>query len=526
MSRSVLVRKLPSIGRLGGRSRFLALAPVAGGLALAIALPTAAATAATAAHTVPSAAKAMAAHKTAALPKSGIWTALSAGMTTEAPAPALWVAPNGVGWDVFPRQISPNVFTYEATQVGTAGKVVKAPADIFAAHWGSLEFPATLLGDAGKPLLVFSGESIAAGVYNRGCVYGALGGGTAKWALESWSLSANCVNPVAAAAESNANANVLAAAWPGGFPGGNGVLYRIGLSTVIPAVPADQHIALSKATAGQAGVVNDQAGNHHFYVAWTRIFSTPGSADGIYVKDVTANSVIRKAPGSGTASSSTDFPVFGTLPTVNRNAKGGGAYLAYCANKSPCPRLELWKVGAAKAMAVPSSANALGATLAQGPGGRIWVAWYNKQSNKVFVTRTNKAATRFGAVRSYATACIEDGLLGLGGSPLAKLDVGLSCVNSAAKQEQFVTQVLAGLSLSFPGTVHLGSKGVTVKITVTDAGDPVAGATVKFAGKTLKTNAKGQVSVALSASAKTGGYQISVTAPDYAAAGGSVSVKR
>jgi hypothetical protein len=523
MSRSVLVRKIRSLHRrgLGGRSRFLALAPVAAGLALTMALPATAATAKPAAPTAPAAAAA----KITALPKSGIWTALSAGMTTEAPEPALWVAPNGVGWDVFPRQISPNVYTYEAAQVGTSGKVIKAPADIFATHWGSLEFPATLLGVGTKPLLVFSGEQGTTGVYSRGCVYGALGGGTAKWTLEPWSLSANCVNPVAAAAESNASAKVLAAAWPGGFPGGNGVLYRIGTSAAIPALTLDQHIALTKATAGQAATVNDQAGNHHFYVAWTQVFSTPGSRDGIYVKDVTAGGVTRKAPGTGTASSSTDFPVFGRLAAVNRNAKGGGVYLAYCVNKTPCS-LALWKVGAAKAMAVPSSANAFGVTLAQGPGGRIWLAWYNKQSNKVYVTRTNKAATRFGAVRSYATPCIEDGLLGLGGSPLAKLDVGMSCLNNSLKQEQYVTQVLAGLSLSFPGTVHLGSTGATVKITVTDAGDPVAGATVKFAGKTLKTNAKGQVAVKLAASAKTGGYKISVTAPNYAAAGGSVSVKK
>src|SRR5947209_6876309 len=128
MSRSVLVRKIRSHG-LRGRSRFLVLAAVAGGLALAMALPATAATATPAAKSAP------AAPRTAALPKSGIWTGLSAGMTVESPPPALWVAPNGVGWDVFPRQIAPNVFTYEAVQVGTAGKVIKGPADIFAKHW-------------------------------------------------------------------------------------------------------------------------------------------------------------------------------------------------------------------------------------------------------------------------------------------------------------------------------------------------------------------------------------------------------
>jgi hypothetical protein len=519
MSRSVLVSKFRCLGRLGGRSRFLALAPVAGGLALAMALPATAATATPAAKSAPAAAKA--ARQAAALPKSGIWTVLSGGMTTESPAPAFWVAPNGVGWDVFPRQIAPNVFTYEATQVGTTGKVIKAPADIFATHWGTLEFPATLLGLGGKPLLVFSGEQGSTGAYSRGCVYGALGGGAAKWTLEPWSLSNNCLDSAAAAAESNPAGKVLAAAWPGG----SGVQYRTGASPAIPAAGADNQITLNKATATPAGMASDQAGNGHFYAAWAQIFSVPASADGIYVRDVTAG-VTRKAPGSGTASSETDFPVFARLATVNRNAKGGGVYVAYCANKSPCPRIELWKVGAAKAITVPASANAFGASLAQGPGGRIWVAWANKQSNKVFVARTNKAGTRFGPVRSYTTPCVEAGLLGLGGSPLAKLDVGLSCLDKALKQAEYVTQVLAGLSVSFPGTVHLGTKGVTVKITVTDAGDPVAGATVKFAGKTLKTNAKGQVSVALSKSAKTGGYKISVTAPNYAPAGGTVSVKK
>ena len=523
MAGSILVRNMRNLGRrsLGGRSRLLALAPVAGGLALAVALP------ATAATTTPArpAAPAAAAKKITALPKSGIWTALSAGMTVGNAAPAFWVAPNGVGWDVFPRQLpTPNTFTYEAAQVGTSGKVISGPADIFATHWGSLEFPATLLGAGARPLLVFSGQQGSTGPYSRGCVYGALGGGTAKWTLEPWSLSANCLNPVATAAESSASGKVLAAAWPGNFVGGNGVLYRIGASPAIPAASADQHIALAKATAGQSGMVSDQAGNGHFSVAWTQDFSSPGGRDGIYVKDVTANGVTRKAPGTGTVTSG-GFPQFARLAIVNRNGKGGGVYLAYCANKSPCS-LDLWRVGAAKAMAVPLSANAFGVSLAQGPGGRIWVAWYNNQTNKVYVTRTNMAATRFGAVRAYATPCAEGGMLGLGGSPLAKLDVGMSCLNNALKQEQYAAQVLAGLSLSFPGTVHLGSKGVTVKITVTDAGDPVPGATVKFAGKTLKTNAKGQVSVTLSASVRTGGYQIAVTAPNYAAAGAAVSVKR
>jgi hypothetical protein len=525
MSRPVLVRKARDPRHrhgLAGRFRLLALAPAAAGLAVAIAVPAAAAATATAAAHVGAPQRAA---RPAALPRSGIWTAVSAGMNAESPAPALWVAPNGVGWDVFPRQVGPNNFTYEAVQAGTSGKVIHGPADTFAAaHWGSLQSDPTLLGVGLEPLLIFAGLRGSSGVYSLGCVYGALGSPT-TWAVAPWTLSQSCVNPVPAAAESGPSAKVVAAAWPAGWVGGSGVSYRIGVSAAIPAKTADAHIALTKATAYQTGMAFDAGGNGHFYVAWTQVFSTPASSDGIYVKDVTAGTVTRRAPGTGTASSNTDFPGFARLATVARNVKGGGVYLAYCANKAPC-QLELWRVGAAKAMAVPASANALSATLAQGPGGRIWVAWSNKQSNKVYVARTNKAATRFGPVRGYATPCATSGLLGLGGSPLAKLDIGLSCLNNALKQEQFLTQVVAGLTVAFPGTVHLGTTGVTVTITVTDAGDPVAGATVTFAGKTLKTSTAGRVSVKLAASAKTGGYKVAVSAPYYAAAGGTVTVKR
>ncbi len=517
MSGPVLMRRSGVINR-GGRSRFRVLAPPVAGLAitLSLALPAAAVSAAPARP-----ASSLGVAPAAALPKLGIWTAVSAGMTAESPAPALWVAPNGLGWDVYPRQVGPNNFTYEAVQIGAGGSVTHGPADIFpGAHWGSLQFGPTLLGAGSKPLLAFSGQRGTSGPYSRGCVYGALGG-TSAWAVQPWTLSFNCVNPVSAAAESAPNAKVLAAAWPGG----SGINYRVGVSPVIPATSDDSHIALTKATAGQTGMTNDQLGNGHFYVAWTQVFSTPAGNDGIYVKDVTSGTT-RKAPGTGTVTSSTDFPVVARLAIVNRNVKSGGVYLAYCANKTPCS-LQLWKAGTAKALPVPSSANAYGVSLAQGPAGRIWVAWYNSQSNRVFVTRTNKAATRFGAVRSYATPCAEFGLLGLGGSPLAKLDIGLSCVNNAQlKDEQFITQVLAGLTLGFPGTVHVGTSGVTVKFTVTDAGDPVAGATVKVAGKAATTNAAGQAFIKLPASTRLGSYKVTVTAPSYLTATGSLTVRR
>jgi hypothetical protein len=465
---------------------------------------------------------AAAAPKLPRLPKLGIWTAVSPGMRTESPAPAMWVSPNGTGWDVFPREAGANNFTYEAVQIGPLGSVTHGPADILAPHWGSLQFAPTLLGDGAGPILIFSGIRGSSGPYSRGCVYGAVPG-SAAWTLAPWSLSADCVNPVPAAAESAPNAKVLAAAWPGGWATGQGINYRIGVSPAIPAATADKHILLTSATASPTGMANDEAGNGHFYVAWAQVFSKPAGRDGIYVKDVTAGTAARKAPNTGTASSETDFPVFAKLAVTNANT--GGVFIAYCANTSPC-HLELWRVGALKPVPVPSSANAFGVSIARGPAGRIWVAWYNSVSNKVFVTRTNKAGTRFGAVESYATPCFEHGLLGLGGNPLGRLDIGMQCVNNSSQAEQFVTQVRPGLTLGVPGPVHAGGSPVTIKITVTDAGDPLQGATVKVDGKTATTNAAGQATFHLPAGIKAGAYKVTAVASGYLPAAGTLTVKR
>jgi hypothetical protein len=484
-----------------GRVRTRALAFAAGAALLAAAVGAAAAGTA-------SAGTRASAPRVPALPKAGIWTALSGGMITEAPAPALWVSPNGVGYDVFPREVGPNNFTYEAVRVGPGGSVAAGPTDIFPGkHWGSIQFGPTLLGHGAVPLLVFDGIRGSTGVYSLGCVYGVVGG-PGLWALQPWSLSHDCAGPVPAAAERTPGGTVLAAAWPGG----PGVDYRVGVSS-IPAAGLDSSITLTKATAFPAGMANDMTGNGHFYASWAQVFSVPGSRDGIYVKDVTSGATF-KAPGTGTSTVSSDFPIIANMATTNSNTHPG-VFLAYCGNSAPCKTIALWRVGAAKAVPVPSSGGAFWVSIAQGPAGRIWVAWYNTLTNRVLVTRSNKADNRFGPVEAYGTPCFEHGLLGLGGSPLARLDVGLSCVNGKLVAAQYVTQVLAALTLSAPGSVKAGASGVTVTVAVSDAGDPVAGATVKIDGKSAVTNAAGKASIHLPGSIKAGKYAVTAAAANY-----------
>jgi hypothetical protein len=91
----------------------------------------------------------------------------------------------------------------------------------------------------------------------------------------------------------------------------------------------------------------------------------------------------------------------------------------------------------------------------------------------------------------------------------------ISSNGSDGKINVWHTQALRTLSVAgSPATVR---RGHSVRFTVTDAGDPVPGATVKFAGHTATTNASGKVTLGASghgrktAVAKKGGYNSGAT---------------
>jgi len=68
--------------------------------------------------------------------------------------------------------------------------------------------------------------------------------------------------------------------------------------------------------------------------------------------------------------------------------------------------------------------------------------------------------------------------------------------------------------------VNATSKGGTVTVKVTDAGDPVAGSRVSLAGRTLQTNAKGEATANLPA----GSYKIGASKARYVGATTSVKI--
>jgi hypothetical protein len=142
-----------------------------------------------------------------------------------------------------------------------------------------------------------------------------------------------------------------------------------------------------------------------------------------------------------------------------------------------------------------------------GPQGRLWVAWGD--ANGLFVTRTNRAAGALEPVQKLR-APSSNGL------------TFVQCEGSTGPLDLFAddgtgfwhTHLLARLAVR--ATVARGK----VTISVRDAGDPVSGARVSVAGKHLRTNAAGSVSLAL----RHGAYSASASAPGYSTASAAFHV--
>ena len=452
----------------------------------------------------------------AVAPKLGHWTKLNATSAVVTGTPAIWEDAQHhatVLWE----QSASGLFTYDVAQISATG-IPGITKDAFAGgHWGSLSNEPTLIGSVeGVPLVVFDGSQGVKGNYALGCIYGAVAT-TQPWTLESWSLSNGCANPTGSAGEDKFA--TPAAAWPGA----HAVQYRIGTSPTIPATGPDSSIPVSATgTVYKTGVAADTGGSNDFYVAWAQTFSIPATHDGYYVKDVTTAGAAMKAPGSDT-NSINHLGQFSNLAIAAR-AVHPGMYIAYCTSSSKC-RLKLWHVGAATAMSLPGTPNPGAVSIASGPGGRMWVAWFDESTLKVYVTRTNLKVSRFGPVRSYSTPCAEHGLLGLAGGSAGRLDVAFQCVSKTnVKPLELSTQVEVALHISASATKVSNTTAHTITMTVTDVGDAVPGAKVTFHGSTKITNSNGKASFTLPKHTTPKTYVATATKSQYLPATTSVRV--
>jgi hypothetical protein len=210
---------------------------------------------------------------------------------------------------------------------------------------------------------------------------------------------------------------------------------------------------------------------------------------------------LTKAPGSSKGTSSLD-------PGQNvavASRLGGQIWVAYKIGYPTANQIGLWRLGSTKVVKVHAP-DVRHITLQPGLGGRLWLAW-SDGSARIFVTRTNVANTRVGAVRRFAPPTKKGSypsvwsLSGTGSK--GKLHLVLDAQVGLKAPQIWYQRVIPGLQLAVsPRSLNHGA----VTATVTDAGAPVAHATVTFRGQSKKTNAKGKASFRVAATVKSGRY--------------------
>ncbi|MDQ4125021.1 MAG: hypothetical protein M3134_05410 [Actinomycetota bacterium] len=244
------------------------------------------------------------------------------------------------------------------------------------------------------------------------------------------------------------------------------------------------------------------------WVAW---YSNQEDAEGVWVQEIdpatgAATGSPSRMPGSSTPFNGSDESSQEIQRTPITGREGGGVYVAYSSGYPTTLRILVWRIGADAPLVVArhGSRALSNPAIAADPEGRLWVAWSQNDANGVpvvFARRSNADATRFGrtvrvrspkalgdcnSLYSLTTAAQSDVL-----DVIANFTDGCSGGNVAF----WHTQLRPGLTLAVrPRTF---TRRATVVFTLTDAGDPVAGARVTAGGKSATTDEDGKASIEL-----------------------------
>jgi hypothetical protein len=281
------------------------------------------------------------------------------------------------------------------------------------------------------------------------------------------------------------------------------------------------HAGLDKATPQQRGygsganqsMASDGTGA---LVAWC---TGVQGANGVFVQPVAPASgapagAAALMPGSTVVRdgvAETFCPASARVPLV---ARAGGGYFVVSTDANR-RAVRVWRAGAPSSMTLASGDSFKQyLALAAAPQGRLWAGWID--GGKLVLRRSNKAATVFGAAVTMA------GPPGDGGVSQLDLAGQGDRVDAVARTQAGDGTVALYHAQSYPGLTVTATGGRHASFRVLDAGDPVAGAKLKVAGRTLTTDGRGRATASLT----RGRYLVTASKPRYVAATTHLRVKR
>ncbi|MGZ4165158.1 MAG: hypothetical protein ACXVFO_00350 [Solirubrobacteraceae bacterium] len=244
------------------------------------------------------------------------------------------------------------------------------------------------------------------------------------------------------------------------------------------------------------GVATD-GGTGAVVVAWYGIVN---QGNAVYARTVD--------PASGAATGAT-VRMPGTLGTDTPDQRVGltavpgrpGTYAVYTGGGVTSSKILVWRVGspASTTVATIPGGEARTPAIAVTPDDRLWVAWAAK--GRIFARRSDRTRTVWGATSSIPVRAHTDTVYKLALSAQAGvLDVLAAFSPSATGGVQtWHSEMDPGLTVTTrPAQTRVRSGHVfTLKVAVSDAGDPVTHALVTVAGHHVQTGTHGTVSVTL-----------------------------
>jgi hypothetical protein len=220
--------------------------------------------------------------------------------------------------------------------------------------------------------------------------------------------------------------------------------------------------------------------------AWVGFYSNESSGPGVY-----ANAIGPTGPQGGRRLAQGSVTGQSSIHPGNRTAISGrigaaGVYLVYGQGYPTFRTLALWKVDTPRPRLVLRADRNEHANVAAAPEGRLWLMW--EQGGAIVATRTNKAATRIGPLTRLRPPAGGTIFRLNGEGSAGPLDL-IANVQASGQQGLWHQQIWPKLQLS--ATTRKAGRGRAITFRVLDAGDAVAGATVKAAGRSLRTTANG-----------------------------------
>lgn len=400
--------------------------------------------------------------------------------------------------------------------VTSAGELSGPPATVVSG-WASLEQRVALVRSGSGYTAVLRGiRTTEPGEPYAGAVTFASSPLGTAWALAHASLSANQNGGFALDAVEDAGTLV------GVFSSSDDpsrLSFHVGADASVPARAPDRRTAAPGGPSSwvtEGAVARDPA-TGEVWAAWY-VGSSDASVRGIWAQRLlpTTSGPVR-APGSGT-----QLLAAQRVALVAR--QGGGLAIAYPVGYPSTTHVRLWRVSSspksAYAYVQVAAPDARVVAASSAPAGRVWIAWATGHTGagaRVAAVRTDPTAARVGSV--VRTAPLAAGTvwhLAAEGSSGPLDVVATSPVTEASSVTGVhLTRLRAALTVSRTPARIDRSVGGTVRVTVQDAGSPVAGATVRYAGLSRTTDASGVALVTVARGTAAGTKTVRVTQPGY-----------